>query len=194
MVISMSRAAMKRPPASAPASSQRLALVALVASLALASGCDEDPDVDHGLAPAPTSVISGSAVVAVPLPDAHAAVLFLSMVADAAGTPLAQPANVDVTVVAASLLAEGGDGVRTGPFTFGLVPPGVYVVTGLVDVDDNFDLLVPALATPSAADLLGAYADVTTGQPIAIQLAPDQVVGEVTVMFAIPPPSDQTPP
>ncbi|HKE13251.1 MAG TPA: hypothetical protein VKB80_00175 [Kofleriaceae bacterium] len=188
---------MKRPSVSPLASSlrlARLARLALVASLALAAGCDEDPDVDQGLAPEPSSVISGSAVVAVPIPDAHPAILFLSLVADAEGTPLAEPAKVDVTVVSASLLAEGGDGVRTGPFTFGLVTPGVYVVTGLVDVDDNFNLLVPELAAPSAADLLGAYADVTTGQPISILLGPDQVVGEVTVMFAIPPPSDQTPP
>jgi hypothetical protein len=77
---------------------------------------------------------------------------------------------------------------------FGLVAPGAYIVTGLVDADDNFNLLVPALAAPSAADLLGAYADVTTGQPITILLEPDQVVGEVTVMFAVPPPSGQGPP
>jgi hypothetical protein len=178
---------MKRPPL-APLAPVLAVLVALVA------GCDEDPDVDEGLAPAPSSVISGNAVVAVPLPDAHPAVLFLARVADAEGIPLAEPVTVDVTVIPESLLAEGGDGVRTGPFTFGLVAPGAYVVTGIVDVDDNFNLLVPQLAAPSAADLLGAYADVTTGQPITILLQPDQVVGEVTVMFAIPPPSDQAPP
>lgn len=156
--------------------------------LVLAAGCDEDPDVDRGLAPEPSSVVSGNAVIAVPLGDPHPVVLFLQMVADADG-PLPMPATADVTVIPESLLAEGGDGVRTGPFTFGLVSPAAYVVTGIVDVDENFNVLVPQLAAPTASDLLGAYADVVTGQPITILIEPHQVVGEVTVMFA-PPPGD----
>jgi len=114
-------------------------------------------------------------------------VLFLTMVADANGNPLEEPARIDVTVVPESLLGEGGDGVRTGPFAFGLVPPAAYVVGGIVDVDENFNLLVPELAVPTAADLTGGYADVATGELITILLEPNQVAGEVTVMFASPP-------
>jgi len=166
----------------------RLPLTILFA-LFLATGCDEDPDVDDGLAPEDTSVIAGDAVIAVPLPDPHPVVLFLTMVADATGNPLAQPANVDVTVIPESALAEGGDGVRTGPFTFGLVAPAAYVVSGIVDMDENFNPLVPALAMPTAGDLLGGHADVLTGQLITIPVGPNQVVGEVTVMFAPPRPA-----
>jgi len=161
---------------------------ALAFLVALAAGCNQDPDVDEGLAPTSTSVISGDAVIAVPIASPHPVVLFLSMVADATGTPLAEPTIVDVTVIPKSVLAQGGDGVRTGPFTFGLVSPAVYVVSGIVDVDENFNLLVPELAAPTAADLPGGYADVATGQLITILVEPNKVVGEVTVMFAPPPP------
>jgi hypothetical protein len=60
-------------------------------------------------------------------------------------------------------------------------------VAGIVDVDDNFNLLVPSLAVPSAADLLGGHVDVATGQFIPIPVEPNEVVGEVTVMFAAAP-------
>ena len=73
-----------------------------------------------------------------------------------------------------------------GP-TPGLVSPAVYVVQGIVDVDENFNPLVPTLATPTAADLLGGYADVLSGELIPIPIEPGAVVGEVTVLFASPP-------
>jgi hypothetical protein len=154
--------------------------------LALA-GCDADPDIDRGLAPTGTAVITGDAVVAVPIPEAHPVVLFLRMVVDDSGTPLQEPPTVDVTVIPAAAFAEGGGGVRTGPFTFGQVAPATYVVAGIVDVDENFNLLVPDLAGPSAADLLGGHADVATGQLIPIAIDENEVIGEVTVMFARPP-------
>lgn len=160
---------------------------ALALGLALAAGCDDDTDIDRGLAPGETSVVAGDAVIVIPLAEPHPVVLFLAMVVDAGGTPLAEPTTVDVTVVPESDLAEGGNGVRTGPFAFGLVSPATYVVRGIVDVDENFDLLVPTLAAPSPGDLLGGYADVTTGQLIPIPVEPGEVLGEVTVLFAIPP-------
>ena len=164
-----------------------IAMKRLLLALLTAAACTDDPDVDRGLAPEATSVVSGDAVIAIPLADPHPVIVFLSMVADATGTPLAAPVIIDVTVIPAAVLAQGGDGVRTGPFWFGLIEPGAYVVTGIVDVDENFNLLVPVLAAPTAADLRGGYADVVTGQLITILLGPREVVGEVTVMFATPP-------
>lgn len=161
--------------------------LALAVAVAFAAACGGDPDVDQGLAPDATSVIAGDAVIAVPLPEAHPVVLFLAMVTAADGTPLSPPVDVDVTAIAASQLSQGGDGVRTGPFAFGLVSPAVYIVQGIVDVDDNFNLLDPTLATPTAFDLLGGYADVQSGELIPIEVGPDDVVGEVTVLFASPP-------
>jgi len=160
-------------------------------ALALAAGCAAggDPDVDEGLAPDDTSVISGDAVIAVPLAEPHPVVLFLAMVAGPTGQPLPAPAIVNLTVIPAAVLAQGGDGVRTGPYTFGLVAPAVYVVQGIVDVDENFNALVPALARPTAADVPGGYVDLATGMLIPIPVGPNQVIGEVTVMFAPPPPS-----
>ena len=55
-------------------------------------------------------------------------------------------------------------------------------------MDENFNPLVPELAAPTAGNLLGGHADVVTGQLITILVGPNQVVGEVTVMFAAPPP------
>lgn len=165
-----------------------IALYFVLAIFAAAAGCD-DPDVDQGLAPEASSVVSGDAVIAVPIAEPHPIVIFLQMVADADGAALAQPTGVDVTVIPESVLSEGGDGVRTGPFTFGLVPPAVYIVSGIVDVDENFNLLVPELATPTAGDLVGGYADVVSGELITIAVQPNQVIGEVTVMFAAPPSS-----
>lgn len=166
---------------------QALGAVLLAAIAPLAAGCDEDLDVDRGLEPSRSSVVSGDVVIVAPLPEPHPVVLFLNMVVDPTGTPLPQPTTIDVTVVPASVLSEGGDGVRTGPFAFGLVPPAVYVVAGIVDVDENFDVLVPALAAPSAPDLPGGYADLATGQLIPIRLRPNEVAGEITVVFAPPP-------
>jgi hypothetical protein len=162
--------------------------ILLAVSLTLAAGCSGDPDVDEGLAPGESSVISGDAVIAFPLADPHPVVLFLGLVADSAGAPLDPPVIADVTVIPEFVLAEGGDGVRTGPFVFGLVSQGAYVVSGIVDVDENFNLLVPELAVPTAADLRGGYANVVTGELITILVEPNQVVGEVTVVFVTPPP------
>jgi hypothetical protein len=148
------------------------------------TACSDDPDVDEGLAPEASSVLSGDAVVAVPLDEPHPVVIFLQMIADQSGTPLDQPMNVDVTVIPESDLSQGGDGVRTGPFAFGLVPPASYVVYGIVDVDENFNPLVPELAAPTADDLLGGYADVASGDLITIPVEPSQVIGEVTVIFS----------
>jgi len=158
-------------------------LLALLLAPVLAAGC-ADLDVDPGLAPTLTGVIAGDAVVAVPLAEAHPVVLFLQMVADADGNQLPAQVNVDVAVIPAIRFGEGAGGVRTGSFTFGLVSPATYVVGGLVDVDDNFNLLSTDLAVPTAGDLLGGYADPSTGQLIPIAMAAGQVEGEVTVMFA----------
>lgn len=165
----------------------RLFLTLTFALAALFAAACSDAEDDEGLAPDATSVIAGDAVVSVPLPEAHPVVLFLVMVRGADGIPLAEPVNVDVTVVPASQLSQGGGGVRTGPYAFGLVSPAVYVVQGIVDVDENFNPLVPTLATPTAPDLLGGYADVVSGELIPIAIEPGAVVGEVTVLFASPP-------
>jgi hypothetical protein len=154
--------------------------------LAFAAACG-DAENDHGLAPDETSVIAGDAVISVPLPEAHPVVLFLVMVRGADGIPLDPPVNVDVTVIPTPQLSQGGDGVRTGPYAFGLVSPAVYVVQGIVDVDENFNPLVPTLATPTAPDLLGGYADVVSGELIPIPIEPGAVVGEVNVLVASPP-------
>jgi hypothetical protein len=158
----------------------------LALAVVVAAACGDAED-DHGLAPEATSVIAGDAVISVPLPEAHPVVLFLVMVAADDGIPLAEPLNVDVTVIPTPQLSQGGDGVRTGPYAFGLVSPAVYIVQGIVDVDENFNPLVPTLATPTAPDLLGGYADVLTGELIPIVIEPGAVVGEVTVLFASPP-------
>ncbi len=160
-------------------------LVLAVAGL-FAAACG-DAENDNGLAPDATSVIAGDAVISVPLPDAHPVVLFLVMVAGADGIPLSAPVNVNVTVIPTSQLSQGGAGVRTGPYAFGLVSPAVYIVQGIVDVDENFNPLDPALAAPTAADLLGGYADVLSGELIPIAIDPGDVVGEITVLFASPP-------
>lgn len=159
----------------------------LALALTLAACQGAEPDLDPGLAPPATSVIAGDAVVVVPLADAHPIVLLLARVADATGAPIDPPAIANVTVIPAEQLDEGGDGVRTGRYAFGQVAPAVYVVQGLVDVDQNFNPLVPSMAMASEADLLGGYADVMTGALIPIPLGPGEVEGEATVLFARPP-------
>lgn len=147
-------------------------------------GCADNLDIDPGLAPIESGVIAGDAVVAVPLDDAHPVVLFLLMTADADGTPQAAPVSVNVTIIPKSEFAEGASGVRTGPFAFGLVSPATYLVAGIVDVDENFNPLDPALAMPTPPDLLGGYIDVASRSLIPITVEPGLVTGEVTVMFA----------
>lgn len=150
----------------------------------MSAGCADDLEIDPGLAPTESGVIAGDAVVTVPLDDPHPAVLFLLMTVDADGTPLSAPLSVDVTIIPKSEFAEGAAGVRTGSFAFPLVSPATYLVAGIVDVDENFDPLEPALAMPTAPDLLGGYIDVATRSLIPIAVEPGLVTGEVTVMFA----------
>lgn len=145
------------------------------------AACLTDPLLDEGLEPAETSVISGDAVILTPM-VAHKVVLFLTAIGDD-GYPMETPTNLTV-IPASEMVAEDGlSSILTGRYTFPLVPPGDYVVTGIVDVDDNF-VPVGEGAQPSAADLAGGYVDPTTGGLIVLSVGAGEVRDEVNVLFA----------
>ena len=152
------------------------------------AGCFSDPEIDTGLAPALTAVISGDALVLIPLAEPHPVVLLLYAIGGD-GVPASVPTNV--TVIPENALSQSedaqGNAIRSGRFTFPQVPAGTYIVQGLVDVDENFNILVPQLSVPTAADLLGAYVDPSNGAYILIDVEEGEEAGEVNVIFAQPP-------
>ncbi len=153
-------------------------------TLLMFTACFSEPPVDDGLSPPQSGVIAGDAVILTPIDAPHPVVLFLTNISvDEDGMPVYTTANL--TVIPEDALSEGGaeNGARTGAFAFPQVPPGTYVVSGIVDVDENFNPLVPELAGPSAGDVPGGYVDPTTGALIPITLTGTEIIGEITVIF-----------
>jgi hypothetical protein len=165
-----------------------LLIVSLTAASASLAGCTTGPPIDEGLAPPLTGVISGDAVIAVPLDAPHRVVIFLTQVTVSEQGPVYNPVNV--AVIPGDMFfegeVEGTTALRTGHYLFSQVPAGSYVVSGIVDVDENFNPLVPTTDPATDADLEGAYVDPATGAPKLIPVEPGDTLGEINVIFAVP--------
>lgn len=158
----------------------------LTLPLLLLGACTTEPLLDEGLAPADTGVIAGDVLILVPTVAAHPVVLYLSRVDfDEQGNPQISLANI--SVVPADEMSQGDDeGVaRTGEYVFSQVEPGYYVLTGIVDVDENFNPLLPTAEANPNPDLEGGYANLTTGDPI-FEIQPGQIADEINVIFSVP--------
>ena len=128
---------------------------------------------------APTNVITGTVVVNASSVTGPTMVLLY----DAADPPppegTGRPVNL-ATIPAADF--SGGAGVQSAPFALTGVPDGTWLVTALMDHDQDFHPLIDATAGATCGDMLGAYlADITTGDLGVVTVAGGQLADGVTV-------------
>lgn len=80
---------------------------------------------------------------------------------------------------------SGGAGVQSAPFALTEVPDGTWLVTALLDVDQDFHPLVTATAGATCGDMLGAYlSDIETGELGVVEVAGGGLVEGLTVAVA----------
>lgn len=167
----------------------RLALGTSVISAAfLASGCMSDPTLDEALAPPDTSVLEGTALLLYPFEPTHPVILFLTALDPTTYAPASVPSDITVipsgSLVASQAMSEEMPQVpasRSGMYQFPLVEPGLYVITGFVDMDDNFN---PFTSTgPTSGDVLGGYIDPTTFQPIPVLVGEGEIISQINPLF-----------
>ena len=162
---------------------QRASWAGVGTLLALSLSACVTPPLDEGLAPEETGVVSGSAVVTVPLASPAPIILVLvSAATDEAGNPLYSNLTV-IPVSDLQLDPEQPTGVYSGNFTFPLVPEGVYVLNAVADADGNFDPVQFSMTKQlySLGDVVGAYAVPSAESPTGYQYVPIQVTaGEIS--------------
>lgn len=160
-------------------------------------GCVEAPPVDEGLAPVELGVIEGTALVLAPLTAPAPVVLFLYELAVDESTGTVVPVGLaNLTVIPGDDLfqsvGEDGRPVYTGDFSFPQVSPaGMYSITGLVDVDGNFNPLTAPAATPG--DIAGGYVAYPTSTLLPVTVTGGEVTGQVTVFLSQVIPASSTP-
>lgn len=157
---------------------------AAVATLvALGSTACVSPPLDEGLAPDETGVVSGTAVVTVPLASPAPIILVLvSADTDDAGNPVYSNLTV-IPVSDLQLDPEQPTGVYSGNFTFPLVPVGAYLLNAVADADGNFDPVQFSMTKQlySLGDVVGAYAVPSAESATGYQYVPIQVTaGEIS--------------
>lgn len=149
-------------------------------SLILLGGCAwEAPIVDDETI---LNAISGTIVVNAATVDGPVLVLLYS--ADDPPPPDGTGRPVTLATVDASRFT-GSAGVQSAPFSITEVPDGTYIVSALLDVDQDFHPLVTATAGATCGDLLGAYlSDLSTGAIGVVSVSGGELVDGVTVAVA----------
>ena len=161
-----------------------LGIVPLIVAT-LCTGCLTTPPIDEGTAPPLTALVSGEAVVLVPMDEPHPVVLLLTALTFGAdGVPIYSTADVRVIPGDAFFDGDVSSTVRSASYTFPEVEPGTYVLYGFIDVDENFNPLISDLAVMTDADIGGAYLDPETGEPAVFSLERGAVMAEATVVFS----------
>ena len=141
-------------------------------------GCGwEAPVIGDG--EAATNVITGTVVVNASEVTGPALVLLY----DAFDPP--PPEGTGRPINLASIAKDafsGGDGVLSAPFALTGVPAGTWLVTALLDQDQDFHPLIDATAGSTCGDMLGAYlSDITTGTLGSVTVGEGELVDGVTV-------------
>lgn len=157
-----------------------LSRVLSVALLGVA--CDYTPPLDPG-APAVLNGIAGTVVLGADVPTDDVLVLLY----DAADPP--PPAGLGrpftFATVPASAFTGDGVGMQGAPFTLTEVPDGTWLVTAVMDVDDDFFPLLDSNAGPTCGDWRGAHlADLATLDVAPVTVAGGERLEGVSVLLA----------
>ncbi len=152
----------------------------LAALSVLFLGCG-DPEVRNDGAEA-LGVVSGSVLASLPAGPQGCfdparrgpALVFLSSADDppppaGAGAPVSFVLVPKTELFAPPAAVPAGAVIEAG-FTFPSVVPGRYQLRGFLDLDQNFNPVVLALAQPSAGDLLGGFVD-EAGRPRVLEVS-----------------------
>lgn len=148
----------------------------------LAAACSYTPPVDPG-APAVLNGITGTVVLGAdePVDDV---LVFLYDAADPP-PPVGLGRPVTFATVPASAFTGDGVGMQGAPFSLTEVPDGTWLVSAIMDVDDDFFPLLDSNAGPTCGDWRGAHlADLVSLEVAPITVAGGRLVEDVTVLLA----------
>ncbi len=163
----------------------RSSLPALILTLAI--GCDYEaptlpPDGFEGL----PNVISGTVVANGVEADELANVILLLTEASNPGPPAGTGRPLTFAAVNAEDFTGSGGGLQSASFTISNVPDGEYILTGFMDMDNDFHPLVDAFSGATCGDLLGGHlADVTSTDFAVISVSGGELLDDVTVALAL---------
>ena len=167
------------------ASPPTLRLVRSLAGLSVAASvaaCGYEAPVDPGADPVLNGV-SGTLVLGVDAPPDDVLV-FLYDVADPP-PPVGLGRPVTFGTVPASHFSDDGAGMRSAPFALTEVPDGTYLVTAVMDVDDDFFPLLTSNAGGTCGDWRGAHlTDLVTQEFAPVALSRGSQTDGITVLLA----------
>jgi hypothetical protein len=136
------------------------------------------------------NVISGT-VVAGDLTTVEHVVLLLSA-ADNPMPPNGKGSPVTFSTVPAGRFSSVDAGVRSAPFAVSGVPDGSWLLTALMDRDNNFHPAVPTLAGSTCGDLAGGHLaslSATTFAPIDVQGGEE--LSDISVVLGLEVPTER---
>lgn len=146
-----------------PFASLRVAAALTVPALLAAAtvGCDyQAPESEDFRADAPPNVISGEVVLAIPFdPEQVGHVVLLATDASNPGPPEGTGFPWTFTTVPASEFTEGTNGLMSAPFTITELYDADWLVTGFMDVDNDFSALFGTFSGATCGDVIGGHID-----------------------------------
>jgi hypothetical protein len=156
-------------------------LAGLTLAVAL-SACGYEAPVDPGADPVLNGV-SGTIVLGIDTPPDDVLV-FLYDAADPP-PPVGFGRPVTFGTVPAGTFSDDGAGMRSAPFALTEVPDGTYLVTAVMDVDDDFFPLITANAGATCGDWRGAHlTDLVTQEVAPVVLNGGRQTDGITVVLA----------
>ncbi|TNE89124.1 MAG: hypothetical protein EP330_11840 [Deltaproteobacteria bacterium] len=150
------------------ANTYRALLLALPAGLlAVSLGCDyEAPHSEDYRQETPPNVISGEVVLAIPIEQELGHVVLLATDASNPGPPEGTGFPYTFTTVPPSAFTRGTDGLLSANFTITELYDADWLITGFMDVDNDFSALFGEFGGATCGDVLGAHIDSVTTQNI----------------------------
>ena len=159
-----------------------LALLLVPGFLLLGVSCNYEAPLASN-ATATANVVSGSIVVQTS--DEPAQVIILLYDASDPPPPAGTGRPVTFGSVPASKFEIDGSGLLSAPFAVTDVPDGTWLVTALMDIDNDFHPLVSALAGSTCGDIVGAYlTDLVTQSFATVTVEGGELAEGVTILLA----------
>ena len=153
----------------------------LLLLMSMATGCVWEVPLDTGADPI-LNTISGTVVVDGVSRPGPAFVLLYA--ADDPPPPLGTGAPVNMAAVSPDDFSGGGD-LQSGSYILTNVPDGEWLLTGLMDADDDFHPLLTAGSGATCGDVVGAHVvDIASGELAPVSVAGGTRLDDVTVALA----------
>jgi len=153
----------------------------LLMMLSMMTGCTWEVPLDTGADPI-LNTISGTVVVDGVSRPGPAFVLLYA--ADDPPPPLGTGTPVNMAAVSPDDFTGGGE-LQSGSFILTNVPDGEWLLTGLMDADEDFHPLLTVGAGSTCGDVVGAHVvDIASGELAPVSVAGGTRLDDVTVALA----------